>query len=890
MTTGCDDQHAPLRDDVRMLGNLLGVTIKQQAGEEVFATVEEIRKLAKAIKKGDAGATDLLVSKLQNLPPEQLVPVTKAFSQFLNFANIAEQYHRIRRARQYKMNPERGPQLGSLEDVIPKLLKQGVSPDALYAAIVNLDIQLVLTSHPTEVKRRTIILKYNKITADLETLDRQILTPDETVAVKEDIQQEMTAVWQTSEVRSQKPTAADEAKWGFAIIENSMWQAIPQFMREMQHVVKNTLQRDLPLHFAPLKIDSWLGGDRDGNPNVTPEVTRRVIFMARWVAADLLLNEILHLRQTLSMTPCNAKLRSIVGDAKEPYRALLKDVTMRLKATRGWARDNVEANTPPQEPNYMQASELLEPLILCYESLHECDAGIIADGHLLDIIRQINCFGMSLVRTDIRQEASKHTALMAAITQMLGIGDYLAWSEEQRQEFLLAELTKSNGKLSKLIAAELNTDQTIQDMLQTFQLLAELPRDSLGCYVISMSSRASDVLAVVFLQRAFGMEQCLPVVPLFETGTDLKNAAHILDTLLGCTIYREHIQGYQQVMIGYSDSAKDVGMLAAAWAQYNAQEEMIAVAHKYQIKLVFFHGRGGSLGRGGWPTHSAILSLPPGSVFGTMRVTQQGEVIQNKFGLRDIAMRTFAVYATSTLEASLLPQPAPKKEWRDLITELAQVSAKAYKQVVHEDANFLQYFQTATPTRELKRLAIGSRPDSRANVDSLSKLRAIPWIFAWTQNRSLLPSWLGVGTALRYALDNDQKDAVISMQQQWPFFQTILSMCEMVFAKVDMNIAEHYEQRLVPKNLAAFGASLRQQFAADTKTLLMVLGTDQLLTQNHVLDRSIHLRFPYLLPLHLLQVELLYRVREQGEAASSELIKALLTTIVGIAAGMRNTG
>ncbi len=511
MSNATDDQQLPLRNDVRMLGDLLGVTIKQQAGEEVFATVEELRQLAKQIRKGDAAATDILVSRLQNLPLETLIPVTKAFSQFLNFSNIAEQYNRIRRARSYKMQPEFGPQLGSLEQVIPKLLAQGIDPDDLYKAILNLDMQLVLTSHPTEVKRRTIIIKYNHITQALEKLDRQILTPDEIYAAKERISREMTSVWQTSEVRSQKPTAADEAKWGFAIIESSIWRAIPRFIREMQLVVKNTLQRDLPLDFAPIKIDSWLGGDRDGNPNVTPEVTRRVVYMARWVVADLLLLELMELRQSLSMNRCNTKLRALVGDVREPYRALLKEVTHRLKATRAWAKANIAAVVPATEPIYTTAEELLEPLKICYDSLHECKGAIIAEGHLLDIIRQINCFGLTLVRTDIRQEASKHTELMNAITTNLGIGEYLEWNEEQRQKFLLAELSKPKTKISKLLTPDLFNTVEIQDTINTFQLIAQLPRDSLGCYVISMSSQPSDVLAVVLLQRIFHMQQCLPV-------------------------------------------------------------------------------------------------------------------------------------------------------------------------------------------------------------------------------------------------------------------------------------------------------------------------------------------------------------------------------------------
>jgi phosphoenolpyruvate carboxylase len=886
MLTEIDVQQKPLQDDIKMLGRLLGSTIKQQAGEQVFDTVEEIRRLAKGIGKGDPEASARFTAILQNLPLEHWVPVTKAFSQFLNFANIAEQYHRIRRTRLYKMHPELGPQLGSLEDVIPKLLQQGVAPEKLYKAITSLDLQFVLTSHPTEVKRRTVMIKYNRITAALEKLDEKILTPEQIARVKDDIQQEMTAVWQTSEVRSQKPTAIDEAKWGFAIIESSLWYAIPRFVREMHRVVLDSLGQNLPLDFAPIKIDSWLGGDRDGNPNVTPEVTRRVVFMARWVAADLLLREIRRLRESLSMEPCNAALRSLVGDAKEPYRALLKQVQLRLKATRGWARDNFTERTLAKNPNYVHDQDLLEPLLICYQSLHDCKAGNIADGHLLDVIRQVRCFGMSLVRMDIRQEASKHLELLSVITTNFGIGDYADWSEQQRQEFLISELQHPR----QLITPAIYTEPNVQDTLQTFKLLSELPRASLGSYVISMASAPSDVLAVVLLQRIFGLSNYLPVVPLFETRVDLQNSATILKNLLNIKVYFDLINGHQQVMIGYSDSAKDVGILAATWAQYCAQEEMVAVANSYGIKIIFFHGRGGSLGRGGWPTHSAILSQPPGSVHGVMRVTQQGEVIQNRFGLRDIALRTFAVYATSTLEANLLPQDAPNPKWRELIAELAQTSAVEYKRVINSEQDFLNYFKTVTPTRELKRLAIGSRPDSRVQADSLSKLRAIPWVFAWTQNRLLLPSWVGVGVALQHGFDEGRGDDLKTMRQQWPLFQTILSMCEMIFAKADINVAAHYEQRLVSPDLFTFGAELREQFVAAKKILLDVLGADRLLVNNNILDRSINLRNPYLLPLHLLQVELLYRVREQGDAAPEELIRALLISIVGIAAGMRNTG
>lgn len=863
-----DMKQMPLSNDVRLLGDLLGVTVKEQAGDDIYTIIEQIRKLAKSNDNVQ------LTALLKQLPVEQLLPVTKAFSQFLNFSNIAEQYNRIRRSRQYQAQP------GSLDAEIPKLKDKGIAADQIYSAICALQIQFVLTSHPTEVKRRTVMRKYDRISTALQKLDKQSLTAAEIAQVKNNIHSEMTAVWQTPEVRSHKPTPVDEAKWGFAIIEGSLWHAVPMFMRELDRVVATELGENLPLSLAPIKIDSWLGGDRDGNPNVTPEVTRRVAFMARWVAADLLLKEIYRLRDILSMQTCNAKLRQLVGaESTEPYRDLLQQVQQKLKNTKHWARDNFTQACNPTKPIFYSVEELLALLMICYDSLVECKAKIIADGKLLDIIRQLYCFGLSLVRMDIRQEASKHADIVSTITINNNLGKYADWSELDRQEFLITQLQEPR----RLITNNLNIDQT-------FNLLAELPRDGLGGYVISMASNPSDVLAVAWLQQQFGISQLLPVVPLFETYNDLLNSAQILDKLFSCDAYRKLINNSQQVMIGYSDSAKDVGFLAAAWAQYRAQEAMLAVAKHYGVTIVFFHGRGGSLGRGGWPTYESIMSQPPGSVHGIMRVTQQGEVIQNRFGLRAIALRTFSVYTTATLQASLLPPSNPKIEWRELLDELTRISAASYKKTVAEDARFLDYFKAATPTRELKKLAIGSRPDSRTNTDNISKLRAIPWVFAWTQNRLLLPSWVGVGEALGYAFEIGRGEDLIRMSQQWPFMHTVLSMCEMILAKADIQIAQLYEARLVPVELFPLGDSLRQQFLFTKQIILRVLEQDNVLANNDTLSRSIKLRTPYLLALHLLQIELLSRVRIGEENSSDGVIQALLISIAGIAAGMRNTG
>lgn len=856
---------AALREDLNLLGDLLDLTIGELAGTRVLDTLTTIRKLGRDAIKDDSAAAQKLGEFLQGLSAADLLAVTKAFSQFLNFANIAEQYHRIRRTR-------KGNARGSLAEAIPRLQRQGaISQQQFFETICNLDIQLVLTSHPTEVKRRTVMRKYDRISAALQKLDVQVLTPNEITDLTAGMQREMSSVWLTPEVRTSKPTPIDEAKWGLAIIESSIWQAWPAFMRELAQVTRAELGLDIPLDLVPLRIDSWMGGDRDGNPNVTPAVTKQVVYMARWVAADLLSREIVRLRDSLSF---------------KPYNELLQGVLQKLKATKDWAAANFEGNLEPTPAVYMHKDQLLDPLMQCYDGLLQSHAAVLAEGHLTDIIRQVHCFGLHLVRTDIRQEAGRHATLLAAITRELGLGDYASWSETERVAFLLKELQQQRSWQPGSLADNLE----LQDTIETFKILAKLPRENLGSYIISMTTQASDILGVVLLQRWFGVEQLLPVVPLFETYQDLHNAAAILDKLLSADAYLDIINGYQQIMIGYSDSTKDVGFLAAAWAQYRAQEEMIAVAKKYDLKLVFFHGRGGSVGRGGWPTHQAILAQPPGSINGGIRVTQQGEVIQQRFALRDIALRTFSVYTTSVLEAELSPPPQPKPQWRELMDDLARVAAVEYKKIINESPKFLEYFQQVTPTMELRDLAIGSRPSSRNNVASLGKLRAIPWVFAWTQNRLLLPTWAGVGDALQYAYTTGRGAELNKMYKQWPFFKTLISMLEMVLAKVETNIARHYEQRLGAKECESLGSNLRDNFAQTRATLLQILQQDKLLVNSSVLDRSIDLRNPYLWPLHFMQVELLHRVRDANNAGDPQLRQALFTSIAGIAAGMRNTG
>lgn len=852
-----------LHDDIKLLGTLLGETIKAQAGEDIYSKVEQIRQLGKQIITQDLAIGKKLNKLLQQMPVEEFVAITKAFSQFLNFTNIAEEYERIRRTRD-------GEAKGSIAEAIVRL-RNKVTVSELYSAIEDLDIQLVLTSHPTEVKRRTLMRKYKKISNALKRLDTEELTVRVKQDVKNEIERDVHSSWLTPELRTQKPTPIDEAKWIFAIIESSIWQAVPDYMRELQRVVANELDIDLPLDFMPMHIDSWCGGDRDGNPNVTPAVTRRVVFMARWVAADLYSREISKLRDSLSFLP---------------HLDILQQTLHRLEATKKWAVANFDHEHLQTEPIYLYKEELLEPLLECYKQLQQANAQVLASGHLTDIIRQVHCFGLHLVRLDIRQESSKHIDLLNAITLDIEAGEYATWSENERWEFLVKAIEEPRP----LVSNHLSKIAEVQDTLQTFKMLAELPRESLGAYVISMAAQPSDILAVILLQKEFGLDNYLPVAPLFETYQDLQNAGLVLDKLLSNASYRKIIHGYQQVMIGYSDSAKDVGFVAAAWAQYCAQEEMLAIAKKYSVQLVFFHGRGGSVGRGGWPTHQAILAQPPGTVNGSIRVTQQGEVIQQRFALPEIAERTLALFTTAVLEADLLPPPEPKLHWRAAMNDLARVAAGEYRKVIGREPEFLEYFKQVTPTNELKNLAIGSRPSSRTNTDSLKQLRAIPWVFAWTQNRLLLPAWAGVGKALEYAFATKRDAELREMYADWPFFHTLISMLEMVCAKVDINVAALYEARLGKKSLVDFGSQLRADFIATDEIVRQILQQETLLVNSKYLDRSIKLRNRYLIPLHFMQVELLYRIREKKNLQDGDLLQALLTSVVGIAAGMRNTG
>jgi phosphoenolpyruvate carboxylase len=648
--------------------------------------------------------------------------------------------------------------------------------------------------------------------------------------------------------------------------------------------------RPLPLDAAPLRFGSWMGGDRDGNPTVTPRVTHLACGVARWMAADLYEREIAALRAELSVTPATPELRARANGAREPYRAVLREVRDRLRAARDHfggelARAELLKGDVPRGrvAPYLSATDLVEPLQLCYRSLVETGQQVIADGRLTDLLRRTAAFGLTLVRLDIRQHAGRHAEALDAITRRRGEGSYLEWDEPKRQAYLTAVLRGP----APLVPPDFDADADALDVVETFKLAGQLHPESLSAYVISMAQAPSDVLAVEAFQ-AHSKHRLRPV-PLFERVDDLGRAAETLRELLAIPEYRERTGGSQEVMIGYSDSAKDGGRLAANWALYRAQESIVDICRAAGVELTLFHGRGGSISRGGGPTYLAIQSQPPGSVHGRLRVTEQGEMIQAQFGLPEIATRTLELYTTATLGATLEVPAPPDPRWRPVMDRLAETARGVYREVVYENPRFVEYFRTATPEVELGVVPIGSRPVRRTQDGGVDSLRAIPWVFAWTQTRLLLPSWLGTGEALRAGLERGELEVLRQMYEQWPFFRSTLDLIAMVLAESDARIAAEYDRRLVPSELQPIGTDLRSRLEATTQSVLTVMGKARLLTENAVLRRSIEVRNPYVYPINLVQIELLRRLREEGHD-NPQITNAFQVTVNGIAAGMRNTG
>lgn len=874
------DRQASLRENVRLLGDCLGETMINHLGEDLLNQVEDIRRLSKEGRQaGDSGP---LIEALEALNDDEIVPVARAFNQFLNLSNIAEQYHRVHRRR---TNESLGVYQNPVGDLLKRLHENGQSKESVLKTLKEQSIELVLTAHPTEVVRRSLIQKYDNISSELEALDKDNILPlEEDIHVRR-LSEIITQAWHTDEIRDERPTPVDEAKWGFAVIEQSLWQAVPRFYRQLEQQFSKHLDGALmPMDLAPVKFATWMGGDRDGNPNVTAKVTREVSLLARWMAADLYIKDLNVLRSEFSMAECNPALRARVGDSSQPYREILRNLENKMIATRDWAQASIDGENVSRNNILLDSQVLHDDLVLCHQSLIDCGMKVIANGRLLDLIRCTATFGLCLVKLDVRQDASRHIDALSAITRFYGLGDYAEWDEASRQAFLLTELNSKRP----LLPRDWQTTADVKEVLDTFAMIADGDASSFGSYVISMASAPSDVLAVALFLQESGVTHKMRIAPLFETLADLDNAEPTVEQLFSMPWYKAYIDGQQEVMIGYSDSAKDAGQIAATWGQYRAQEALTNLCHKHGVQLTLFHGRGGTVGRGGGPAHVAILSQPPGSVNGSIRVTEQGEMIRFKFGIPDIAVRSLELYCSAVLEATLMPAEAPKEEWRAVMDEMAEIGMNQYRSIVRGHPDFVPYFRAITPEQELAELPLGSRPARRRSGGGVESLRAIPWIFAWMQIRLMLPAWLGAESALQQAVDSGHLEKLRQMREEWPFFSAYLDMLDMVLAKAEPEIAEYYEKRLVPEELKPLGRLLRNKLQKVSSLIVELKEQERLIEDNQTIRQSIDVRNPYIDPLHYLQAELLYRSRQTSD--NKKVSKALMITMAGIASGMQNTG
>jgi phosphoenolpyruvate carboxylase len=750
-----------------------------------------------------------------------------------------------------------------------------------------LDIGIVLTAHPTEVKRRTLIQKYHKIIEILEQRDLYKSNSSKLIQLNKQLYDEFTIIWNTDDLKRSKPSPFDEARWGLAIIEDSLWDTIPKVYRRLNSIFLKNMNRGLPKNFNPIQFGSWMGGDRDGNPNVTSEVTKKVILLSRWEAAKLYEKSLTKIIRSYSMKKCSKKISSKVGKTFEPYRVFLRPLRDKLRLTHRSIEQYFINKTPLDKKILLTSTEeILKPLRVVRESLEQNQNENVASGDLLDLMRRAKCFGINLARLDIRQESSRHTQLIAEFVKKKHNKNYLKFTEDEKVNFLKSKLTSNKNFINKFKFSNKENNE----VWSTLKILADEPSECLGAYVISMTTSVSDILSVSFLQKEAKIKNKLRVVPLFETLDDLINAKLVMENLFSKKWYRKLINNKQEVMIGYSDSSKDAGKICASWHQYKAQEEIVKLGKKFNIDVTFFHGRGGSPGRGGGPIQATLRSQPPNSVNGKIRITDQGEVIQQKYGYEPIAEYNLCSYIGAVTEATLNPPPVPKQNWRELIEKMADISKSSYRKNINQSSEFIKYFKTVTPSAALGKLSIGSRPAKRKNIDNIKSLRAIPWVFAWTQIRLMLPAWLGSAEALRYGYIKKFRKTLIDMEKNWPFFNSMLDILDMVITKVDPEVSKIYEAYLADKTLKRVGKKLRFQFDA-IKTLNKKITTKEIILTRKQFRTLIMVRAIYSEVLNIIQPIVMSKLNKNKKISEKKYLNdALLTSIAGISAAMKNTG
>jgi phosphoenolpyruvate carboxylase len=924
-------EHQDIRADIRLLGNILGDVIRQQAGTEVFELEERIRSLAKTRRAANDPAVEAeLAGQVEKLDLNQKELIARAFTVYFELINLVEEHHRMRVLQERERQADIRPLHDSIAEALALLTKRGVSHKEMGELLDRLHIELVFTAHPTEARRRTVLSKLRRIAQHLYELDFHNPPPAERNALLIKIRAEVTSLWVTERSLTLKPEVIDEVRTGLYYLQTTLWEVIPQ----VYQALANALESYYPGLQPPdrfITFGSWMGGDRDGNPYVTREVTAKTLYFHRRLAAERHHLVAQPLERSLSvstrLTEISPDLREALAAREahlsehvrnlqkryplEPYRLfaaiVAEDLTQAATDEAMEARLLGTIDSPP--PLHRQAA-LLEPLKLMDSSLRAGGLPGIADANLKQFYQQVQTFGLHSARLDIRQLSDYNKSVLDEILRQLGYADHYAQLPPAGRVALLTDLLQRwPPDLTQLS----NLSPDAQETLALFRLLRRVVDnygpEFLGPYIVSMTHGPDDILAVLLLARWVGLclqpghggPEGLAIVPLFETRAELETAAAVMAELFTHPAYAQHLRrlGNQQIiMIGHSDSNKDAGYITAKWEMFRAQESLAECCRRYDVDLIFFHGRGGTAARGGGPTNRSILAQPLGSINGKIRITEQGEVINERYGHPAIARRYLEQVVNAVLLASA---PAskdvaiPLNSWRATMDELAATGLAAYRHLIYETPELLTYWQQATPIGEINQLHIGSRPDRRTNSNEITGLRAIPWNFSWMQSRHVLPGWYGLGAALEsYTTSEERVVQLREMYQQWPFFQDTIDNAQVSLGKADMGIARLYADLVEDHRVRKLIFNdIKAEYQRTCRAVLQVTNQREILDNNQVLQASIPLRNPYVDPLNFIQVSLLRQWRALPDQTTEEAettLKTILLTINGIASGLKNTG
>jgi len=902
---------ARLREDIRLLGRILGDTVRDQEGADVFELVERIRQTSIRFHRDeDRLARRELETILDSMSISETVRIVRAFSYFSHLANIAEDQNNIR-----QMRARGATRSGTLASTLAHAREAGFSAADLRRFFKEALVSPVLTAHPTEVRRKSTIDREMEIAALLDRRERVQLTPEESEASDEQLRREVLTLWQTNLLRRTKLTVLDEVANGLSFYDYTFLHEVPRLHCSLEDRLNQDEGDDAGELASFLKMGSWIGGDRDGNPFVTAEVMRGTLRLQSSRVMNFYLEELHALGAELSLAAhladVSQELRALAERSPdtsphrsgEPYRLAVSGIYARLTATA--ARLEVETTRPPvgEAAPYASVKEFKADLDVLDRSLIANNSGVIARGRLRLLRRAVDCFGFHLARLDMRQNSAVHERTVAELLDAATPGmSYLALGEDARIALLSSELRNARPLTSSFVKY---SDETLGE-LAVFHAAAEahvrFGADVIPQCIISMCKSMSDMLEVALLLKEAGLvdpsgRSAINIVPLFETIEDLQASSGIMDRMLALHDYRKLVDSrgsVQEVMLGYSDSNKDGGFVTSGWELYKAEIGLVDVFERHAVRLRLFHGRGGSVGRGGGPSYDAIIAQPGGAVNGQIRITEQGEIISSKYSNAEVGRSNLEILAAATLEASLLHprQSAPREEYLATMEQLSALAFKAYRGLVYETDGFADYFWGSTVITEISTLNIGSRPASRKKTREIEDLRAIPWVFSWAQCRLMLPGWYGFGSAVEtwIAEHPDQGMPFLKeLYREWPFFRMLLSNMDMVLAKSSIAIASRYAE-LVPDEALRekiFGR-IRREWHSSIETLLDIMGQDRLLQGNPLLERSIRNRFPYLDPLNHVQVELLKEHRAQNP--DEQVLRGIQLTINGISAGLRNSG